>query len=112
MSQQVETEVGSAKGNRALESALSGLWEKARRASEVIIGLREDNRTLQKRVAELETELTRVKESLGGKAEEIKKLREDFSVLQASNNDTYSKEEKEDLKNKIQELIRKINSHL
>ncbi|MFQ5797709.1 MAG: hypothetical protein ACE5H0_03330 [Bacteroidota bacterium] len=112
MSQQAEREVETSKGSHTLESALDSLWEKARHASEVIIGLREDKRVLQERVAELEAEVANVKEGLGAKAEEIKKLREDFSLLKSYNNDTFSKEEKEALKNKIQDLIHKINSHL
>lgn len=110
--EQAGMEVGTSKGIRPLETALNSLWEKARRASEVIIGLRGDNRALQERVTELEEELVNAKESLGARAEEIKKLREDFSLLKSHRNDTISKEEREAIKNKIQELIHKINSYL
>ena len=112
MSGQAETEIGASKGNRALEGALENLWMKARRASEVILGLREENRALQKRVAELEAELAQVEEGLGVRAEEITKLKEDFSLLKSHNNDNFTKEEKEELRNKILVLIEKISSHL
>ncbi len=112
MGEQGEMEAGTSKGSRPIEGALENLWEKARRASEVIIGLREDNRVLEKRVAELEEELAKAKEILGIKAEEIRKLKEDFSLLNLHKNDTFSKEEREALKSKIQELIEKMNSYL
>ena len=112
MSEQAEQTAGISKGSGALESALNRIWEKARRASEVIVRLRDDNRALQKRVAELEAELANVKEGFGAKSEEINKLSKEFSLLESSNNDAFSREEKEELKNKIQELIHKINSHL
>lgn len=112
MSQQAEIDVGSSRGSRALENALTTLWEKARRASEIILGLREENRILQKKAADLEAELAAIKQSLDARSQEMRSLKEQFSVLQSHNNDSFSKEEKEALKAKIQELILKIDSYL
>ncbi len=108
---QVETEVGM-KEARTLEVALKALWDKARRASELILNLKEDNKALHQRVNQLEQQVSAMKAELVNKEAEIGHLREEQALLRSNGNALFTKEEKEALQTKIKELIEKINSHL
>jgi hypothetical protein len=53
-----------------------------------------------------------MKVSLEQREQELHKLRIEYLQLQSNGSSIYSKEEKEELKMKIKELISKINSRL
>ena len=110
--QSVETEVMAQKEFGTLETALRNLWDKARKTSELIISLREDNRALQRRISELETQLAQLQSEIVQKEQEIKKLQSDVSAASSNGNIILTRQEKEELKSKLKELITKINSHL
>ena len=110
--QQAEAEVMSGKEIKTLESSLEALWEKARRVSDVLVQLKEENGVLQKRVTELEAEESRLKQELAGRDQELARLHQDALRLQSNGSNILTKEEKEALKARIKDLITKINSHL
>lgn len=109
----VDTETGIATENRTLEASLKHLWEKARAAAEAIAQLRDENTRLRSRLGELEDETLRLKSDTIRKEQEIKRIQAEHAQLATSLNgtDTFTNEEKEALKNRIKELIAKINSH-
>ncbi|MBI4549116.1 MAG: hypothetical protein HY707_14120 [Ignavibacteriae bacterium] len=108
-----ESDVTAVRGTNSVEETLSLLWEKVHAATELISQLRETRRSLDGRVSKLEQEVTSLKLELQTKEQELKKLRTEYSsLLNSRDNNVFTQEEKENLKNKIRELIAKINSHL
>ncbi|HLX11527.1 MAG TPA: hypothetical protein VKS81_01820 [Bacteroidota bacterium] len=108
-----DSHVETSKQSQSLEQALGRLWEKIRSASELINALRTDNRNLNERVDILEAELTTLRSEVVGRDVEIKRLRAERSqILQSNGEHHFSQEEKDSLKEKIRDLIAKINSHL
>ena len=53
--QQLEAEAPSKKDNRQFEEALQKLWEKTRLVSDMLVRLKEENKSLKARAAELES---------------------------------------------------------
>ena len=110
--QQVEPEVMDGKDIKNLESSLQLLWEKARRVSESLLQLKEANQALKKRVVELEDGERKLREELGGREGELERVRQELLRLQSNGSGGFSKEEKEELKTRIKELITKISARL
>ncbi len=65
---------------RALENSLKGLWERTRRAAELITELRGQNKELLAQVAALEAEMDRLRQELGRKDQLIKKAMSEVGV--------------------------------
>ena len=107
-----DTELASKKDLKRLAESIQELWAKARQVSEVLLRMRTENAQLKSRNAELERSEREVQTRLEHREQELHKLRIDFVQLQSNGNSIYSKEEKEELKTKIKELISKINSRL
>ncbi len=103
--QHVEAEVGGKKDLKHLEESLQSLWEKARRVSDTLLHAKEENNTLRASEQYLRAELER-------RESDLQRIRKEFLQLQSNGSDIFTKEEKEALKNKIKELIGKINSRL
>jgi len=108
---QVEVEPKEAEGLKSLEFALKELWDKARKVSDLIASLRDDNRALQMRIAELEKELRKARMELETKDMELKTVKDRYALAQASLSSSLSHEEKEVLRLRIKELLTKLNSH-
>ena len=94
----------------SIDLALKGLWDKARRATEIIARLRVENSQLQSDMELLQQELGRLKNDLAAKEERIRKL--DLEKVQAAQNSTFSNGEREALSAKVKELLGKIDSYL
>ena len=108
-----ESEVTVFKETNAVEETLKVMWEKARATAELISQLRDAKRFLDDRVAKLEQEMSSLKSDHQLKEQELKRLRVEYSqLLSSKDNNVFTHEEKENLKDKIRELIAKINSHL
>jgi chromosome segregation ATPase len=107
------TEISVLKDVKPVEEAVRTLWDKIRTATELISRLKQERSTLQHRVSALEQELSSLRSALSSKEQELKKVRSDYSQsLQGANVLGASEEEREILKNRIHDLIAKINSHL
>jgi uncharacterized coiled-coil DUF342 family protein len=109
----MEKEVEITSDSTTLEESLKGLWEKVRTAGNLIVQLRDEKKSLGLRLQQVENELQSVKETLTNREQELKRVRTEYTQLVNSNGqNVLSNEEKENLKNKIRDLIAKINSHL
>jgi signal transduction protein with GAF and PtsI domain len=102
----------SGKEIRSLETSLEALWEKARRVSEALVQMKEQNGEFRKRVEDLEAIEQRLMRELADKEREVERLRQEALRAQSNGSNILTKEEKEALKARIKDLIVKINSHL
>ena len=101
----VEPEVTNDKEIDQVGTSLQKLWEKARRLSEILLRLNEENQSLRRRLAEVELKENRLTGELKGREQEILKL-------QSNGTGMFTHEEKEALVNKIRDLISKLNARL
>ncbi|MEX2117758.1 MAG: hypothetical protein WEB37_12815 [Bacteroidota bacterium] len=101
----VEPEVTNDKEIDQLEGSLQKLWEKARRLSDILLRLKEENESLRRRLEEVEQKEHRLTSELKGREQEILKLQSNGSGM-------FTHEEKEALVNKIRDLIAKLNARL
>jgi peptidoglycan hydrolase CwlO-like protein len=96
-----------------IEVEIKRLWDKIRKTSEVIFMLRDELQTLKNQFSELQQKYDDAKNSIGIKEQEYSRLRAEYTRLGSNvGEETFSQQEKEALKNRISELIAKINSHL
>lgn len=96
-----------------LENVFKTVWEKVRFATELIGQLRNEKQLLAKRLSDLEEDVRSLHTEITNKDHELKRLRVERSQMMNMNDQTsFSEEERENLKNKIRDLIAKINSHL
>jgi predicted RNase H-like nuclease (RuvC/YqgF family) len=110
---QAETEVGVVNEVENTDSLLKGFWDRVRALGELVKQLRSDNKTLTAQVEQLETEINELRAKVHEKDLEYRRLRtEHDQLVSAQNTDFISVQEREDLKDRIRELISKINSHL
>jgi uncharacterized coiled-coil DUF342 family protein len=108
-----EVEMNPVHEHRMLEGVFKVVWEKTRATSDLIRQLREEKRGLSQRVAELESEAEKLLQAAVKQEQELKKLRaEHAEMLNSADGNVLSADEKERLKNKIRDLIAKINSYL
>ena len=100
-------------GRSVLEDTFKAVWEKARTASSLISQLKEEKGMLNARVAELEGAVETLKSEMLKKEQEFKRLGLEHAQFMSSHgNNVLTADEKENLKNKIRDLIAKINSYL
>lgn len=93
-----------------LESSLHGLWEKVKRAGEVIGVLREEKRSLTNRVDQLEAELRRVQAELQKKELAVKELQAGASARAAGI--PFADGEREALLHRAKDLLSRIEAYL
>jgi len=108
----VDSEALGGKDVREIESSLQGLWEKARRISDLVISLRNENQKLRTELAEIRSGEHDLHEAVRTHEDELKRAREELSKLQANGDSIFTHEEKEALATKIRELIALIDSRL
>ena len=111
--QHTDKEVEVLRDSGILEEALKSVWDKIRAAGNLIVQLREEKQSLAQRLTETENESKKLRAELGNREQELKRVRAEYVQLMNSNgHDALSGDEKENLKNKIRDIIAKINSHL
>ncbi len=122
--QSSEMETMIVKDSQLLDEIFKPVWEKIRRAAELIQELREEKGRLSERISDmeistshrienLEGELKSLRQELTLREQELKRVKAENSQLSSTNGrEIFSIEEKEILKDRIRELIAKINSHL
>jgi chromosome segregation ATPase len=93
-----------------LESSLHGLWEKVKRAGEVIGTLRDENRSLKSRVDQLESELRRVQAELQKKELAVKELQAGASAKAAGT--PFADGEREVMLQRAKDLLSRIEAYL
>lgn len=95
-----------------IEESLQKLWEKAHAVSETIVRLKNENRELKLQNATLQEQLRKRDQELEAAIRELEQLRAQVNEVQYHESALITKEEKEELKSKLKEMIAKINSHL
>jgi chromosome segregation ATPase len=96
----------------AVETSLKSLWEKARRAADVIGELRAEKRTLQSRVELLEGELRQLREEIGRRDQQLSKLQSEQAGIDPKRAALFANGEREVLATKVRELLAKIDAYL
>ena len=110
---ETEIEVPAPKEAQTFDDALRALWDKVREAADIIAEIKRERQHLQNRVMTIEDELSSIRGELVSKEQEIKRLKVELTQSSSSNGAVAIPiEEKEIIKNKIRDLIAKINSHL
>ena len=95
---------------KAIDAWLKNLWDRAKKAAELISRLREERAELQTRVASMEEELGRLKQELARGEEAIRTL----TVGRAKDGDhpVFSNGEREQLSARVRDLLTKIDGYL
>lgn len=96
---------------RAVEAGLKTLWEKARRTSDVIHGLRDEKRSLEGRIEELEREVTRLSQELR-RREDALRMMETTGGDGARHGAVIGDGEREALAQRIKGLLEKLDAYL
>ncbi len=109
---QEDTELAGKRDLKHLAASIQDLWAKARQVSDVLLQVRSDNSQLKSKIAELEQGARELKTLLEQREQELHKLKLEYVQLQSNGSSVFSKEEKEQLRTKVKELISKINSRL
>ena len=95
-----------------LEASLEKLWEKARRVSDVLLRIQGENKDLRIRLREYEMQAAHMKDDLRAREHEVERLRSELLGLQSNGSQAFSREEKEELQQRIKDLIAKINARV
>lgn len=95
-----------------LDETLQRLWEKARKVSELLMQVRDENKQLRQKISELESKEKHLSASLKISEEELGRARAENLKLQSNGTGGFSKDEREALKTRIKELIARINARL
>lgn len=122
--QTTEMEAAIVKESQLLEEIFKPVWERVRRAGEMIQHLQEEKNRLSNRVTDLEqttsqriqaleNELKGMRQELTIREQELKRVRNENMQLMSNNGQQiFSLEEREIIKDRVRELIAKINSYL
>ena len=107
-------EVGSpASGDlRTIEGSLKGLWERTRRAAELITELRGEKRVLQSRLEELERQVAMLQQELAKKEQLLRKVTAESGASAASRAALLAEGEREALAQRVKELLVKLAAYL
>lgn len=98
---------------QAIESSLQLLWERAKKAGELIERLREEKRELQSRATELELQVQTLVDELAGKSETLKQLQGAVTRANEIRQDqVFENGEREVLTARLKELLAKIDAYL
>ncbi|MCZ6777017.1 MAG: hypothetical protein O7D34_11235 [Ignavibacteria bacterium] len=97
---------------QGVEAGLGRLWEKARRAGELIAQLRAEKADLDSKVEQLEGEITQLKEQLAMKEELVQTMSEKQSLAEATRTGSMVDGDREALRAKVKELLARIDGYL
>jgi peptidoglycan hydrolase CwlO-like protein len=110
--EQTEIDNDQTKNGARIENALKAFWEKAHTASDLLSAYRAEIHSYRERQSLIEKELQSLRSDVQSKDQEIKRLRAEHAQLAGSQNTGFTSEEREHLKNRIKDLLSKLNSHL
>jgi uncharacterized coiled-coil DUF342 family protein len=96
---------------RAVEQALKGLWERVRRAGDIIQQLREERRALLSQVDQLRSDVQHLQEELGRKDQVLRKAQSE-RVTPAADAASLSNGDREAMARKVKELLLKLDAYL
>lgn len=97
---------------KSLESSLKTLWDKAKRAAEVIGELRDQKRLLETRVGQLEVELRQLQAELAKKDQLAKTMAANLKAVDPKRAVLFANGERETLAVRVRDLLAKIDAYL
>ena len=98
---------------RAVEHALKGLWERVRRAGDIIQQLREERRALLSQVEQLRGDVQNLQEDLARKDQLLRKAQSERAVpATAADTVSLSNGDREAMARKVKELLQKLDAYL
>ena len=121
---QTEVEIEIPKDAPVVDNAFTLLWEKAHTVGELVTKLRKENEDLSHRLQDVERsniersndyekEISTMRSEILVREQELKKIRAEHTVLLSGiGHQSFSEAEREILKERIRDLITKINSFL
>lgn len=96
-----------------MESALKGLWERVRRAGELIRQLREERQGLLSQVEQLRGDVRQLQEELARKDQMLRKVQAEQPAARAPQGGfALANGEREALVKKVKELLSKLDAYL
>lgn len=95
---------------KAIDTWLKSLWDRAKKAAELISRLREEKAELQGRVASMEEELMRLKQELSKDEEMIRTLSP--GPGEGPDHAFFSNGEKEQLSAKVKDLLTRLDGYV
>jgi len=110
--EQTEIDTDQIRSGARIENTLKAFWEKAHAAADLISTYRAEIHSYQERQKLVEKELQSLRNELQVRDQEIKRLRTEHAHLAGMHNTGFTPEERENLKNRIKDLLSKLNSHL
>jgi chromosome segregation ATPase len=93
-----------------IEESLKVLWEKVRRAGDVIAQLREERQALQAQVALLQQEVAKLRNDLAAKEQQLQRTAAGAQEMKAAA--IISNGERAQLAAKVKELLARIDAYL
>jgi predicted nucleic acid-binding Zn-ribbon protein len=90
-----------------IETQIQTLWDKAKRAGELIARLREEKRALQKQNEFLEQELAKLRSELVARNAQLAS-----AAREVKSAEIFSNGEREELSAKVKQLLAKIDAYL
>jgi len=110
---QNELDIDVAKDVNNIENALKIFWDKAHAFSDLLSRYRQEQELLLQKQAEHEKELASLRTEMLVKNQELKRIQAEHSrLIHSDSGNVLNSDEKENLKNRIHDLLIKINSHL
>ena len=98
---------------RAVEHALKGLWERVRRAGDIIQQLREERRALLSQVEQLRGDVQHLQEELTHKDQLLRKAQSERAVpATATESVSLSNGDRDLMARKVKELLQKLDAYL
>jgi uncharacterized coiled-coil DUF342 family protein len=98
---------------RAVEIALKALWERVRRAGDIIQQLREERRALLSQVDQLRGDVQHLQEELAQKDQSLRKALSERAVPSTSADAvSLSNGDRELMARKVKELLQKLDAYL
>ncbi len=91
----------------AVDAWLKNLWDRAKKAAEIIIRLREERAELQARVTSMEAELAQLKQQLAQQAEAMRS-----APAEKGDHSFLSNGERDLLTTKVKELLTKLDGYV
>ncbi len=98
--------------DRSVDSGLKALWERVRRAADLIVTLRQENSQFHQKVEGLEAEVKRLQTELLKREQLLRKASAELEQQDARRGAVFANGESEAIAAKIRELLSKLDSYL
>lgn len=98
--------------DRSVDSGLKALWERVRRAADLIVSLRQENFQYQQKVEGLEADVKRLQGELLRREQLLRKASAELEQHEARRGAAFANGESEAIAAKIRELLTKLDSYL